>query len=139
MYSLVYASSATVPFSSADLQALLGQSRQNNAAMGVTGMLLYRDGNFMQLLEGERDIVDRLYSKIAKDPRHATALVLLAQEIPQRAFSEWSMAFRDLNDPQLRALPGFSSFLNDDTRIDSSFRDPTHAQRLLQFFKQSMR
>ena len=60
MFHLVYASSALQPFTKPELQALLEQARQKNAKLGVTGMLLYKDGNFMQVLEGEKETVRKL-------------------------------------------------------------------------------
>jgi len=139
MFSLVYVSTATVPFSKADLQDLLAKSRSNNAALGVTGLLLFADGNFMQILEGEEATVRDLYRSIARDPRHAGTIVLLTERAGERAFGDWSMAFRDLNDPTVREMPGFSTFLNQSPDQSALFRDPTRAQRLLHFFKRSMR
>ena len=64
MFQLVYLSSASQPFSEDDLVALLTQARQNNTAHGLTGMLLYKDGNFMQVLEGDEAEVRRLFHTI---------------------------------------------------------------------------
>jgi hypothetical protein len=138
MLSITYVSSAAVPFAKDDLQKLLTGCRKNNTAIGVTGMLLFRGGNFMQVLEGEESTVSALYQKISRDPRHSGALILLKEQTEQRAFGDWSMAFRDLSDPDVLALPGFSVFLNVDDDRDF-FRDPNRAQRLLSFFKQSTR
>ncbi len=65
MFFLVCVSSATRPFSGEDLRALLETCRKNNAGSGVTGMLLYRDGKFMQVLEGDEGTVRALYEGIA--------------------------------------------------------------------------
>ncbi|MEP7187723.1 MAG: BLUF domain-containing protein, partial [Roseiflexaceae bacterium] len=62
MYYLSYASVAVTPFTSAALQALLLTSRRNNMQLGITGMLLYKDGEFMQVLEGEQAAVQALYA-----------------------------------------------------------------------------
>jgi Sensors of blue-light using FAD len=139
MFSLLYVSSATVPFSKQDLQELLLKSRRNNTALEVTGLLLFKDGNFMQVLEGDERNVNAVYQRILLDSRHAGTMILLKQHTAARDFAEWSMAFRDMNDPQVRATPGFNSFLNENPDDKALFRDPTRAQRLLQFFKQSMR
>ena len=139
MYSLVYVSSATVTFSDDDLRALLDQSRRDNAAKQISGILLYKGGNFMQLLEGDVAHVKELYSKITLDRRHTGSLVLLRTHSDERMFPDWSMAFRDLNDKSVTSLPGFSPFLN--TAFDSRefSENPSRAQALLQYFKQSMR
>jgi hypothetical protein len=136
MFSLVYVSSAVQLFSQADLFDLLELSRQNNARLGVTGMLLYKSGNFIQALEGDEQTVRALESKIAKDPRHRGMFVLLQQHQATRAFPEWSMGFRDLTDPSTHP-PGFSEFMN--VEFDHpSLREPSTAQRLLLSFRRTM-
>ena len=112
MYSLVCVSSATSPFSDEQLRALLEQSRRDNAASDISGMLLYKGGNFMQLLEGNESRLTSLYHKIATGPRHSGSMVLLKSHAVTRMFADWSMAFRNLNDPSVVQLPGFSPFLN---------------------------
>jgi hypothetical protein len=139
MYSLVYVSSAASPFSDEQLRALLEQSRRDNAARDISGMLLYKGGNFMQLLEGDESQVTSLYHKIATDPRHSGSMVLLKSHADTRMFADWSMAFRNLNDPSVVQLPGFSPFLNTNLDDREFFANPSRAQALLQFFKKSMR
>jgi hypothetical protein len=139
MYSLVYVSSATIPFSDEQLRALLAQCRRDNAVSEISGMLLYKGGNFMQLLEGEEARVTALYHKIATDPRHSGSMILLKSHGERRMFADWSMAFRNLNDPSVAELPGFSPFLNTNFNDREFFANPSRAQALLQFFKQSMR
>lgn len=139
MYYLIYASSATVPFSRADLTALLEISRRNNVEINVTGMLLYKDGNFLQMLEGEKENVMKLYDKISLDPRHTGVITILDGEEEERQFPEWSMGFRDLNSPEVLSLPGYSDFLNTPfTGIEFS-SNPTECQELLMIFKQNIR
>jgi len=65
VFSLVYISSTTTALSPTELADLLAKSHVNNAALGITGMLLYKDGNVTQVLEGEEDKVRALYHKIA--------------------------------------------------------------------------
>jgi hypothetical protein len=139
MYSLVYVSSATTAFSDADLATLLEKSQRDNALRDISGMLLFRDGNFMQLLEGEQQAVDALFKKIVLDSRHAGAIKMLNGDVEARSFPDWSMAFRNLNDASVRSLPGFSDFLNTDPGERNFFSNPTRATKLLNYFKQSMR
>lgn len=138
MFSLVYVSSATELFTRAQLDDLLRTSRENNAMLGITGMLLYRDGNIMQLLEGEPAPVRALYERIAQDPRHHTCQILLTSDSDHRMFPDWSMAFRRLDSPG-DAPAGFSEFLNGSSTSRSAFQDPNHAQKLLLLFRQIMR
>ena len=138
MVSLVYASSAVRLFSDDDLVALLKQSQENNTRLKLSGMLLYKDGNFLQVLEGPEDAVQHLFRAICADDRHRGVLRLLEEQIEQRRFADWAMAFRNLNNPTFQDLPGYSTFMNE--RLDpETFRvNPSRAQRLLEIFRQNM-
>lgn len=94
MLSLVYLSSATVPFSQADLDALLEKSRANNTRDDISGILVYRDGDFLQVLEGPEDKVRATFARIGRDTRHNRVIVLDEATIGERAFGDWSMGFR---------------------------------------------
>ncbi len=92
VYQVLYRSQALFPFSDADLQALLDQSRAFNAAHGITGLLLYSTGQFVQVLEGDHATVRALYARIQQAPRHAR-VETVREELAPRAFTAWSMAF----------------------------------------------
>ena len=136
--SLVYVSSAVELFSRAELLALLETSRRNNAPVGITGLLLYKDGNFMQVIEGAKAEIDKLQARIGRDPRHEGMLTLTERRIEQRQFSDWSMGFKNLSDPVLRTVPGYSEFLNTPLTVAEFATNPSRADRLLQAFKQKM-
>ncbi len=138
MLFLVYVSSATLLFPGEDLRALLATSRKNNAELGGTGMLLYKDGNFMQVLEGEEGAVRALYDKIGADPRHKGEITLRQGFTEERQFPDWSMGFRDLQSPEARAVPGYSEFLNTPLSGREFSGDPTRTQKLLLTFKKTM-
>ena len=91
MFHIVYASSTLQPFTKPELQALLEQARQKNAKLGLTGMLLYKDGNFMQVLEGEKEAVTKLAAIIERDPRHKRVLILLRGTSEERLFPNCTM------------------------------------------------
>ena len=137
--TLIYASSATSFVSTDALQALLVQSRANNTRLGITGMLLYKDGNFMQVLEGDEAAVTTLYARITHDPRHYGIMHVIRRTIGQRHFSDWSMAFRNLDDPAVRALPAYSPFLNTPLTDPGFIGKPNLAFTLLRTFKESIR
>ncbi len=138
MYQLIYVSSAAYLFSLNELAALLETSRANNTRSGITGLLLYKDGNFIQALEGEEEPVQRLHDKIGRDPRHHGMLTLLQGTIATRQFPNWSMGFRNLDAPGIQALPGFNEFLNLPLTGDAFANKPTRAQTLLRVFKSRM-
>lgn len=106
---LCYVSSATEEFCDSKLLKMLEKSRDNNSAVGVTGVLLHRKGTFMQILEGPETAVDRIFSRIMNDSRHTGVLKLLRREVSERAFRDWSMGFRELSESQAREIQTASS------------------------------
>ncbi len=138
LFSLIYVSSAVHLFSHEELVALLQTSRRNNTADGITGMLLYKAGNFMQVLEGEEEAVRRLHDRIQRDPRHRGLITLLEQRTDERQFGSWSMGFRNLTDPGMCDLPGYSEFLNVPLNDARYFGRPSRVQKLLRTFRHSM-
>jgi hypothetical protein len=111
LYHVVYASSATEQLTQAALLELLTISRLNNAAHGLTGMLLYRDRTYLQFLEGERNAVATLLHRLAKDPRHRDIRVLREGNLPERMFPAWTMAYKNLVGLRTAQLPGYSEAL----------------------------
>jgi hypothetical protein len=88
---LLYASRAAATVDAEALAAILKKARANNAASGVTGLLCYSGGIFLQVLEGGRMPVNKLYHRIAGDPRHTDVVLLSYAEITERSFAGWSM------------------------------------------------
>lgn len=138
MHYLVYVSSAIKPFSTEELVELLKKARARNSQLDITGMLLYKDGNFIQILEGEKAAVEQLYSEISSDSRHRDTIVIDEGDLPQRQFGEWAMGFRNLDDPELKSVPGFSQFMNKPMSIKAFQDDPTGCMELLHIFRANM-
>src|ERR1700690_3929528 len=136
IFSLVYLSSATISFSDMDLIELLKQSRENNSKLGLTGMLLFQDGAFLQALEGEEEKVRALYNHIARDPRHGRLTVLFQGFSDKRDFPDWSMGYHNLNSPETAKIPGFSLFLDTPLTIAGFSPNPGRAKKLLLLFKE---
>lgn len=88
---LMYASRATTPGDAEALQAILRASKTHNPASGITGLLCCSGAMFLQVLEGGRGAVNRLYLKVAADPRHHDLCLLSYEEIVERRFGAWSM------------------------------------------------
>lgn len=109
MHHLIYLSRATAPFDTKQLQQLLTQSRLFNQAHDLTGLLLYSNEQFFQVLEGDKAIVHALYARIQQDPRHRDVTTYADKAIPQRAFTDWSMAFQALPPQQLLEFAGYIS------------------------------
>jgi hypothetical protein len=115
LFYLIYVSAADHLMTDAELLEILETSRRNNAASGLTGLLLYKEnrryenGSFMQLLEGEREAVLECYATIARDKRHHTIIQLDKGQIGVRNFPSWRMGFRSVATEDLQRIPGFAN------------------------------
>jgi hypothetical protein len=89
--SLIYRSRATSRLDAPALDALVQGARQHNHRVGVTGSMLYRDGAFLQWLEGPDEIVEGLFDRISRDPRHTGIEVLSDHHSSRRLFHDWDM------------------------------------------------
>jgi hypothetical protein len=87
----MYASRAVPAIDQDELVAILRKSKANNPALGVTGVLCFSEGIFLQVLEGGRSAVNQLYNRIASDARHSNVELLCYEEIGERMFAGWSM------------------------------------------------
>jgi hypothetical protein len=135
IYYHVYISRAVKPFTTAELAELLSKARTNNAAQGITGLLLYQGGTFMQALEGPQHAVDLLVNRIEADPRHRRMMKLLSGFQEGRQFPDWSMGFPDLNSAAVRALPGFNEFLRVPLEEEALLNDHDRCRQVLNTFK----
>lgn len=116
MLQIVYTSTASLEFSAADLERLVAGARTRNRTLGVTGMLVFHDGRFLQALEGEKRAVNEIFASIRGDARHRDVMVLHRGPGPeQRAFGDWSMGFADFAGAA-ELLKGFMR-LNEWSRI----------------------
>jgi hypothetical protein len=88
---LLYASRSAQVLTPEVIEDILASSRKSNPALGVTGLLCHSGDIFMQVLEGGRDAVSQLYSKISTDPRHKEVVLLHFEEITERRFAGWTM------------------------------------------------
>lgn len=137
MIQIAYVSSTRGLLSADQLVRLLTKSRENNAEAGITGMLLYKDGNVLQILEGSAETVRALFDRIRRDQRHTGVIKLYQKAITERDFPEWLMGFRDLNAEATTELPGFSGIL--DPQFDMLKLNSSDAAKLLSSFKSSVR
>ena len=87
---LLYASRA-VDTSASAIDAILSQSRQSNPLCGITGILCYGGGIFLQAIEGGRMAVSELFAHIQRDARHKDVVLLHYEEITERRFGGWTM------------------------------------------------
>jgi hypothetical protein len=108
MIRMIYASRIT-QLGSADVHDILNSSRRNNPALGLSGMLVFADGFFLQALEGARSRINTLYARILRDARHADSAILHYREIDKRLFADWSMGYVLSNEKNRSLFLAFSS------------------------------
>lgn len=94
---LLYASRAASTMGEHELATILRQSREHNPAAGLTGLLCYTEGIFMQVLEGGRQAVNARYKAIIDDARHRDVILLSYEEIGERQFAGWAMGSVNLS------------------------------------------
>jgi hypothetical protein len=109
---LIDVSSAVEELEDAELDRILDSPVRHNTPQQVTGLLLYSEGGFMQVLESEQPAVDETFSRIRQDSRHHNIIVLNMDPIDEREFSAWSMGFRRLTEEDGDSLPGFEPFFS---------------------------
>ena len=129
----IYCSAAAKDFTPDDLARLLTQCRENNAQKGLTGMLVYSDNTFFQVLEGDRPVVEALLQKLASDPRHGRITKLIVESIEQRSFNEWTMGYARVGRRELADIPGLNDFFSQGRSLLEL--DDGRAKKLLGAFK----
>jgi len=88
---LLYASRLAENAGADAIDAIMQQSRRHNPELGITGVLCHGGDMFMQVLEGGRAPVNKLYNRIVRDPRHSEVTLLHYEEIAERSFAGWTM------------------------------------------------
>jgi len=106
----VYASAAKSHIETAELTELLQAARKHNEGAGITGMLLFTEGSFFQVLEGAPDAVVALYARIELDKRHEQVTKIIAEAIPGRHFAQWTMGFSQVSRKELALISGSNDF-----------------------------
>jgi hypothetical protein len=97
MFQLIYASKPAVKFSFDKLKELAESASESNKTELITGLLVYGNGYFMQVIEGPQDALNKLYLKIAQDDRHTDLRILSYKTILFKKFSQWGMGSIDFN------------------------------------------
>lgn len=133
MLSLVYVSTTVEPLSDDDLAGILRHARARNTELGITGVLAYRAGRCIQVLEGPDDVVQDRFAVISRDPRHTEVRLLCADPLEERAFPDWSMAFQPL-DPGVTSLPGYSDLFTPRRGPDAD-RHASRGRALVDWFR----
>lgn len=114
-----------------ELVQILQQARKNNLRDGLSGMLVYRDNYFMQVLEGPEEAVTKTFQKIAKDSRHSYLVVLAKRYVAKRSFPDWQMGFHMMRCMKKAKIEGLAHVFDDDTNLQGK----DFARELIRSFK----
>ena len=134
MFYLIYISSAAVHMDDDALMSLLDQSRIKNLSLDVTGMLVYKDGSFMQMLEGEKKTVLDLFDEITLDNRHKGILTMMEGDIKARNFEDWSMGFCHIGEE--KELLEFDDYFKENLTFKDFHEDSKNAYRFMVKFNE---
>lgn len=135
LFNLAYVSTQTRHMDTSDLLGLLDSVRKFNEQAELTGLLIYKEDSFFQILEGKKETVLSTFARIEKDPRHESIDVLMSEDIAARSFEEWSMAFVNLDNIDLSMLKGYSTYLSDDPKPREFLASLTRGRKLAALFK----
>lgn len=133
---LIYSSQAAAKLTPEQLLEILDQARQSNERLGVSGMLLHADQTFLQVLEGDEEVVESLYAKIEEDDRHVDMRVLLREVDAERCFGDWTMGFVRADRDMIRQIAGLNDYLQSSVhRAGDADEETARAQKVLEQFK----
>lgn len=106
VYQLLFRSRATYRPSAAQLREMLALARLHNSRKQITGLLLYSEGIFVQVLEGPENEIQELYARVQRDSRHTEVETVSEGLLPKRQFAEWSMDFDLADGPEVERVLG---------------------------------
>ena len=133
IYQIIYSSQAKTPMSIAGLEEILVDARAGNEKHQVTGVLVYVDGVFMQILEGEEAVLRGLVQSIAADSRHTDLKVFYEREVSQRTFSDWRMAYLSATPQQMAVWAGLEGTAPSiDSVLEGIHRNPKHVPQVIE-------
>ena len=113
MKNIVYVSTSVKLMHENQLMDILHNSRQHNAALNISGVLLYSEGTFIQVLEGRDGVIDALYSRIQADQRHTNVIKIIDEPITEKSFAQWLMGFSVTDVEKTSKLVGYLRSISD--------------------------
>jgi hypothetical protein len=112
LQTICYFSNAQFNLSADGLEKLFSKTKANNARNKITGILIYRSGNFLQILEGEKAATERLYNSILKDERHKNVIKIIDSKIEDSIFTDYKTGFSIImNHEETKDLDSYIDWL----------------------------
>ncbi len=139
LYELLYSSSAIEEFNGEDIKLLLEQCYTNNKKYGITGCMIYKKREFIQVIEGEKEYVLDLFRNIKKDKRHTKIKVIWKGETTERSFNDWQMGFYNLNVENKEQIEGFADILKEKISKNLRTNHESTASRLFEVISSYLR
>ena len=130
-YQVAYSSRASVPMTAVSLEKILADARAGNQARNITGALIYVEGVFLQILEGDKDVVRAVMANIARDSRHGSVKVFHEVEVDAPTFGTWRMAYLSPTLEEMSKWAGLAGTANIETLLLDVGRDPRRFPQIL--------
>jgi hypothetical protein len=121
------------------IRQILEVAARRNAQRNITGVMLYAEGNVLQVLEGEREVLAQTFRSIEADPRHHGIIVLIEKEIPAREFAGWHLGFKHLSAMDMASFPLTSTEFKRHNQVTPSATQVSDAMALMQTFAEDYR
>ena len=131
LHCLIYTSVAKEKMTDNCLKSLLDRARPKNSALDITGMLLYLDPYFVQVLEGEINAINEAFKKISKDPIHHKVSLIFKKPISERSFSNWVMGFNKVSHEYSDSFMSLDAFY----KSENFRKKPKEIIELLEMFR----
>lgn len=135
MYYLIYSSMASPGIRESDLKDIIVSAERNNHDDEITGMLIYHDGTFFQMLEGSKEKVIASFEKIKQDPRHSAVIKLFEGETSKRHFPDWKMALKVVNAEEFEKIKAYET-IEEGNKFLNEVNDDHIGLQMLRFFYQ---
>ena len=130
-FQIIYSSQATELMTVTELEEILSDARVGNKARNITGALIYVDGVFFQILEGDKAVVRKLMASIARDSRHKFVKVFYDAEVDERVFESWSMAYLNSTPEQMSIWAGLPDTTTVEKLLTGVKRNPDRVPLML--------
>jgi len=137
MYEIIYCSTAKPNLEDEDVANILEKARKHNAEHEITGCMLLHNNEFIQILEGDKKTLKGLIHKIERDTRHSNMMVLAENEIENRIFDKWSMAYHKIENDDVVDINKLI-FVNNFLTLSELIAKPTHASRVFWYMAKQL-
>lgn len=133
MYYLIYSSKAAPGLTEDDLHHIITASQRNNESNDLTGLLVFHNGSFIQMLEGDEDAVQETFDRIVEDERHTAVYKLFSGQTDSRHFPDWKMAMRVVDENEFNHISAYEPLEAGD-RFLHQVEDDHIGVRMLRYF-----